>query len=223
MTSTGTIRTRSGAVIVALAPAVMAIAAVTHPFIERLPDAAAIGAAVEANTALWAAVHLLTVVGIALTMLAFLAIRAHLRDAGEERFSPWALPFVIFSSALYGFLPGLEFAPLAATLAGVDAVAVQDATTPFFLLVGATSAITFAIGVAGFVMGIAASRILSPTLTWTVCVALVVLAVSRMVPLGVVQFYVQVVAGLVALWPLAYHMWRRPEIVHTARRHPAAA
>ncbi len=157
-----------------------------------------------------------------MTMLAFLAIRAHLRDAGEERFSPWALPLVIIGSALYAFLPGLEFAPLAAARAGVDVVAVQDANTRFFVPVLAASAIFFVIGVAGFVKAIAVSRILSSTLTRTVGAALVVLAVSRMVPLGVVQFYVQAVAGLVALWPLAYHMWR-PKIVHTARRYPAAA
>jgi hypothetical protein len=32
-----------------------------------------------------------------------------------------------------------------------------------------------------------------------------------------VQFYVQGVAGIVALWPLAYEMWKHPE----AARPPA--
>ena len=40
---------------------------------------------------------------------------------------------------------------------------------------------------------------------------LVVLAVARLIPLTGVQFYVQSVALLVALWPLAYEMWRRPK------------
>jgi hypothetical protein len=34
-------------------------------------------------------VHLLTAVGSSLVALAFLAVRARLRDAGDERYSPW--------------------------------------------------------------------------------------------------------------------------------------
>ncbi|WP_051399712.1 hypothetical protein [Haloechinothrix halophila] len=219
---TSTTRTRYGAAIVALAPVVMLIAFVGHPFIAVLPDAAAIGEAVEANTTLWGAVHLLTAVGIALTALAFLAIRAYLRDTGEDRSSAWALPWVVLGSALYGFLPGLEFAPLAAARTGGDVVAVQETLASWFIPMLAASAITFAIGVVGFAKGIAVSRILSPALTRVVVTALVVLAVSRFVPLAVVQFYLQAAAGIVALWPVAYQMWR-PQVAPAVRRQPAAA
>jgi hypothetical protein len=209
---TSTTRTRYGAVGVALAPSVMLVVFVAHPFIARLPDAHAIAHAVEADTAWWGAVHLLTSVGSGLVALAFLAIRARLRDAGEERFSPWALPFVILGSALYGLLPGLEFAPMAAARTGGDAVAAQAALQPWFLSVLATSVILFAIGILGFAQGIAASQILSRPLTRLVVTGLVVLAAARFVPLGVVQFYVQGVAGIVAMWPLAWQMWRRPPL-----------
>lgn len=49
-----------------------------------------------------------------------------------------------------------------------------------------------------------AGQILSGPLTRVVVSALVVLVLARLVPLGAVQFYVQALAGLVALWPLAY-------------------
>lgn len=48
--------------------------------------------------------------------------------------------------------------------------------------------------------------------------ALVVLAASRFVPLGAVQFYVQAAAGLIGLWPLAYRMWT-PEVSDAGARY----
>lgn len=210
MTSTPPARARYGAVGVALAPSVMLFVFVAHPFIARLPDAAAVAHAVHADTTWWGIVHLLTAVGSALVALAFLAIRAFLRDAGEDRFSAWALPFVIVGSALYGLLPGLEFAPMAAARAGADAAAVQAALQPWFVAVLAASVLLFAIGVAGFALGITACRVLSRPLTRLVVTGLVVLAAARFVPLGAVQFYVQGLAGIVALWPLAARMWREP-------------
>lgn len=211
---TSTTRARYGAVGVALAPSVMLVVFVAHPFIARLPDAAAIADAIEADPTWWGAVHLLTSVGSGLVALAFLAIRARLRDADEERFSAWALPFVISGSALYGLLPGLEFAPMAAARTGGDAVAAQATLQPWFISILATSVILFAIGILGFAQGIAASRILSRPLTRLVVTGLVVLAAARFVPFGAVQFYLQGVAGIVALWPLAFQMWRQPQLAH---------
>lgn len=88
-----------------------------------------------------------------------------------------------------------------------------------------TGAATFAVGVFAFAKGIADSRILSRRLTWLVVGALVVMAVARLVPVGAVQFYVQGAAGIVALWPLAYEMWKRSEAAQPAgqpRPMPAA-
>lgn len=210
MTLTTTTRTRFGAVAVALAPAVMFVALVGHPFIARLPDAAGVANAVEQSTMWWGIVHMLTAVGVVLTVLAFLAIRVRLRDAGEDRFSVWALPFVIAGSMLYGLLPALEFAPMSAALTGGDAAAVQAELVPWFIPIMVTSAILFAVGIVGFARAVAAGQILSRRLTRVVFAALIVLGVSRMAPLGVAQFYLQALAGLVALWPLAYDMWRAP-------------
>ncbi|MPY80683.1 MAG: hypothetical protein GEV04_20010 [Actinophytocola sp.] len=201
-------RARYGAVAVATAPVVMAVAFVAHPFIARMPDADAIATAVDANRAGWIAVHLITVLGIALIALAFVAIRARLRDAGEDRYSAWALPWVLFGSFLYGFLPGLEFTPVAVARIGGDVTAAQDALTSVFIPILLVGGVSFAIGTIGFARAVIASGILGTSLSRVVAAALILLAISRIVPVGAVQFYVQAAVGLVALWPLANDIWR---------------
>jgi hypothetical protein len=220
---TSTTKARYGAVAVAIAPSVMLFVYLAHPFIARLPDADAVAHAVHADTTWWGFVHLLTALGSALVALAFLAIRAFLRDAGEERFSVWALPFVIVGSALYGLLPGLEFAPLAAALSGADARAAQAGLQPWFTFTLATSAILFAIGIVGFARAVAAGRVLSRPLTRLVVTGLVVWAATRFVPLGAVQFYLQGVAGIVALWPIAFQMWQQPKLTHVTTASAGSA
>jgi hypothetical protein len=218
-------RARFGAAIVALAPAVMLAGLFAHPYIATLPDEAAVAEAVAADTTYWGLVHLTATVASGLLVLAFLAIRSYLREAGEERWSILALPFIVIGSTLFAVLPGMEFAPLAAAKAGADAEAAQAALASWFIPIMGMGAITFAVGVFAFAKGIANSRVLSRRLTWVVVGALVVLAISRLVPVGAVQFYLQGAAGVVALWPLAYEMWKRPEAARPAgqpRPMPAA-
>ena len=196
-----------------------------HPYIATLPDEAAVAASATADTTRWGLVHLTVGVASGLLVLAFLAIRSYLRGAGEDRWSILALPFIVVGSTLFAVLPGMEFAPLAAAEAGGEVQAVQAALAPWFLPVLVTGAATFAIGVFAFAKGIADSRILSRRLTWLIVGALMVMAVARLVPVGAVQFYVQGAASIVALWPLAYEMWKRPEAARPAgqpRPMPAA-
>ena len=86
-----------------------------------------------------------------------------------------------------------------------------------------TSGVSFVLGVLGFARGIADSHILSPRLTRLTVIALTVMAAS-VVPLGAVQFYLQGAAGIAALWPLSYEMWKhpeaRPELGHDRSRRP---
>ena len=212
-----TTRARFGASIVAIAPAVLLFAFVYHPYIANLTDKAAVAAALPSNTTRWGFSHLAVGLGSGLVVLAFLAIRSYLREAGEERWSVLALPFIVMGSMLFAFPPAMEIAMLAAAEEGADLQAVLSALDSWFFPLLLTAAVTFAIGVFAFAKGIADSRILSRRLTWLVVGALVVMAVARLVPVGAVQFYVQGVAGIVALWPLAYEMWKHPE----AARPPA--
>lgn len=179
-------RSRIG--IAALTPVVLLVAFVWHPYLPgRLPNDEAIAAAVIADPTRWGLAHVAAAVASAVVVLGFLALRSWLREAGEERWSLVGLPFVILGSVLYALLPGLEFAPLAAVVAG---------------------AATFALGMVAFAAAVVRSRIIQPRLSWLVAVALVLWAVTRFVPFAAVQFYVQSGAALLALWPVAFTLGR---------------
>lgn len=83
----------------AIAPAVLLLGFLLHPFTGvGPPDDAAIAAAAVSHPRLWGASHLIIALGSGLLALAFLAIRSHLRDVGEERSSPRALSFMVMST-----------------------------------------------------------------------------------------------------------------------------
>ena len=205
-----TTRARFRAAIVAIAPAVLLAGFVYHPYISPPTDPAAIATAATSDTTRWGLAHLTIAVGYGLLVLAFLAIRSYLREAGEERWSILALPFIVMGSTLFVVLTGMEIGLLAAVETGADVQAVQSALVPWFIPILLTGALSFALGILGFAMGIVRSGILSPQLTWIVVGALVVMAVARFVLLSVAP-YVIAAAASVALWPLAYEMWKHPE------------
>jgi hypothetical protein len=96
-----------------------------HPYIAILPDEAAIAEAVATDTTWWGLVHLTTGVASGLLVLAFLAVRSYLREAGEDRWSILVLPFIVVGGTLFVVLPGMEFAPLAAAEAGGNVQAAE--------------------------------------------------------------------------------------------------
>lgn len=222
MTQTGTTREGWRAGIVAIAPAVLLAGFVYHPYIGvGPPDEAAIAAAVVSDTTRWGLSHLTVGAASGLVVLAFLAIRSYLREVGEERWSALAVPFIVIGGTLYAMLPGMELAAtLAAAETGTDVQAAQTALVPWFLPVIMSAALTFAVGIFGLARGIADSKLLSPGLTHLVVAALAVMAAARFVPLSAVQFYVQGAAGIVALWPLAYRMWKHPKERPTGSPRP---
>ncbi len=202
-------------IIVALAPAALLVALVAHPYLAgRLPNDTAVAAAVAADTTRWGLVHLAAGLASGLVILAFLAIRSYLRDAGDHRFSELGVPFVVIGSTLFAMLPGMEFAALAAAeTAGADLTdiaAAQAALQEWFVPVMALAALSFAIGIFAFIRSITTTGILSTPLTAVVVGALAVMILSRAVPVAAAQFYLQSAASIVALWPLAYQMWRGP-------------
>jgi cytochrome bd-type quinol oxidase subunit 2 len=204
-----TTRARFRAAIAAIAPAVLLAGFAYHPYVARGTDAAALAEAAASDTTRWGLSHLAIGVGYGLAALAFIGIRSYLREAGEERWSGVALPFVVLGSTLFPILTGMEFALLAAAETGGDVEAVQTELMPWFIPLVATGAVCFALGALGFAMGIARSQVLSSPLTWVVAVALVVMAAARFVPLGAAQNVIGV-AAVVALWPLAAEMWTHP-------------
>jgi hypothetical protein len=209
------------ATIIAVAPLVLLAAFAYHPHIAFLPDAEAVAHAVQADTQRWGIAHFGVALGAALMALAYIALRGHLRDAGENRWSAIALPFLVMGSVLYAFLPGMEFTVLAATHTGGDVVASQKAIEGWFVPTMMSSALLNALGIGFVLRGI--GRVLDARVRPIVLVALVVMAISRFVPIGIVQFYVQGVAGLAALWPIAWEIARRTSAEHIGHSRPMPA
>jgi hypothetical protein len=217
-------RTQWRTFILVFAPAVLLAAFATHSYLPGpLPNDAAVAEAVVDGTTRWGWVHLTTSVASGLIVLAFLAVRSYLREAGEDRLSAVGVPFVVIGSTLFATLPGMEFAPLAAAESGAavtEIEATQAALAPWFRLVLISGAVAFAIGVLAFARAIFVTTVGGPALSRVVAVALIVMALSRVVPLAAVQFYVQGVATIVALWPLAYVMRSQPA-PHTGQSRPS--
>lgn len=209
---------RLRAAILAAAPAVMLAGLFYHPHIGNPTDAdflTRLGVAVVADPLRWAIAHLAVAVASGLVVLAFLALRGRVREAGEERWSALALPFIVMGSTLYAMLPAMEFAPLATARTGADIetiAATQGALFVWFIPTLFTAALLFLVGAAGFAVAVVRSRILDPRAAWIVATALVVTAASRFAPISAIQLYLHSVAGLVAFWPVAYVVAREPQI-----------
>src|SRR5215203_4507103 len=144
-----TTRARFRAAIVAIAPAVLLVGFFYHPYISLPTDPVAIAAAAASDTMRWGLAHLAISVGYGLVVLAFLAIRSYLSEAGEERWSILALPFIVMGSTLFVVLTGMEIGLMAAAETRADVQAVQSALFPWFIPI----LFTGALGVLGFAMG----------------------------------------------------------------------
>jgi hypothetical protein len=193
---------------VGIAPVPLAAALLWHPPIPgRLPDDVAIAEHVAHDPTRWGLAHLAAAAASALLILGFVAVRAHLRDAGDAWISAVGLGLVVIGSTAYAILPGMEFSVLAALEIGADPVLAQVAIRSWFMAVLLTGGALFALGVLGYAAAIRRVGAFSRRTGWVVVAALVVLAVSRLVPVGAVQFYVQAAAALVGLWSMAWAMW----------------
>jgi hypothetical protein len=208
MILTQTTRARFRAAIVVIGPAVLLAGHFYHPYIDPPTDPAALAAAAASDTTRWGIAHVVIGLGFALVVLAFLAVRSFLREAGEERWSGLGLPFIVVGGVLFAMLPGMEFATLAAARTGADVQAAQTALFPWFVPILLTAALTFGLGAISFAVGILRSGVLDPAQTRLVVGALVVMSVARVVPLAPAGHVVSL-ASVVALWPLAYEMWER--------------
>ena len=212
---------RARATILAVAPLILLAAFVYHPHIVFLPSPEAAAHAAQMDPQRWAIAHLGVGLGAVLMSLAYVALRGYLRDMGENRWSALALPFLVFGSALYVFLPGLEFTTLAAVVTGGNVVAAQESIDVWFVPVLLLSALSNAVGIGFLVRGV--NRVLDIKAKPIVLTALVVMAISRCVPIGPVHFYVQGLAGVAALWPIAWEISRRTTARPVAHSRPMPA
>lgn len=203
---------KTGAAATAVAPVVLAGALLWHPPIPgRLPDSAAVAEHIAEHPVVWGLSHIALAVASAFLIVAFAAIHSYLRDAGDRWLSSAGFGFIVLGSLGYALLPGMEFGPLAAHEAGADAEAVQDALMMWFKPVLLLSGVAFVLGIAGFAAAIKRTGALGRMEGTIAAIALIVFAASRIIPIGVAQFYVQPLAAAVALWLIATAMWAATE------------
>lgn len=208
---------RPQAAIVAIAPLFLLGALAYHPFIANLTDKASVAATATADTNRWALAHIAVGLGAGLLLAALLIMCSFLRDARELRRSSAAIPFLAVGTTLFAFLPAMETAMVAASLAGADALAVQSEIDVWFVPILIGSSLAFAVGLMYLAVGVVESRVFDRKLTALVAGALVVGAAARFVPMGA-ALYLAGVAGVVALLPVAARIWSAASVPGPAKR-----
>jgi hypothetical protein len=200
---------RGAAIITASAPALLLATFLWHPPIPgRLPDAPAVAEAAASGLTRWGMVHLATVVTSALVAVAFVAVHELLRAHGGNP-SLVGVGAIVMGSVLYAVLPSLEMAQLAAHETGADMAATQEALTGWFRLALLSSGLAFLVGAIAVAVAVNRAALFGGGRDALVATALVLFAMSRLVPVGAVQFYVQAAMAVLALLPLAVQMWIR--------------
>ena len=92
-------RSVTRATVVAIAPALLFAAMIWHPYLPgRLPDHAAVAEAVADDTTRWGLVHLASALASVVLILAFIAIRGFLREAGDKAWSAIGLGLIVIGS-----------------------------------------------------------------------------------------------------------------------------
>ena len=76
---------RLRAAVVAVAPAVLLIGFLYHPYVNDFTDQAAFADEVAGDPTRWAWSSIIAAVGLALTVLLVFSLRSYLRAAGEQR------------------------------------------------------------------------------------------------------------------------------------------
>lgn len=213
--------TRGRAAIVVIGPLLLLGAMLWHPPLPgRLPDSGAVADAAAADLTRWGLSHLAAAVASGMIAVAFIAIRGHLRERGDRSLSAVGLGFVVVGSTMYAVLPGMEFAALAAHETGGDMAATLDALQGWFLPVLLGGSLLFAAGTVLFAVAVVRTGAMGRTEALVIAGALVIFGLSRLVPVGVVQFYVQPAAALLALLPVAAEIAARSRPAAAARAQP---
>ena len=192
------------ALVVAAGPVLLTAALLWHPPLPgRLPDSAGVAAAAAADITRWGLSHLALALASGAVAIAFAAVRSYLRERGDGPTSAVGLGLVLIGSVMLAVLPGMEFAVVAAHGTGADLAATLTALESWFVPILVAGAVPFALGTVLFAVAVARTTPFARIPTIVVAGALVVFGLSRVVPVGVVQFHVQSAAALLALLPLA--------------------
>jgi hypothetical protein len=216
-----TFRGRAEAGAVLFGPLFLMVAIIYHPYIADLTNPSEVAGAMTQGTARWGLVHIAVGAGFGFLLLSFLGVRSYLRDAGEQRWSALAVPFLVIGTIFSAFLPAMETGIVAAVGTGADPVALQNNLSTWFVPILFSSAVLSGIGVVLLAAGIVSSGAFDAQRARIIAGVLVLLAASRFVPQGR-ALYAGALAGVVALTPIAVQMWRGAHAVGPGRQAVAA-
>lgn len=204
------LRGRFRAATVVFGPLFLLVALFYHPYIADLTDESQVAAAMSANigdTVRWGLSHVAVGAGFGLLLLAFLGASSFLREAGEQRWSAIAVPFLVMGTIFSTFLPAMETAMIAAYETGADPVALQANLSTWFIPMLVAGAVLFGAGVLLFAAGVVRSGVFEVQQARIIAGVLAVAAITRLIPQGR-ALYAGGVAALVALAPIGLRMWR---------------
>ena len=194
------------AVVVGLAPLVLAAGFLLQPYVADLMDNTELAGVVEAETTRWAWSQLLVALGLVLIILGVFAIRMHLRNAGEDKWSFLATPLATIGAGLLVALTGMR------GLGGYAVVEAGGPTEAFFeaandwIWLFFTALVIFSLGLLALAAAVRVSGVLSNMSTLVVVVALVIGVIASFIP-SAWGTYVVSVAAVIGFWLLAGSIW----------------
>ena len=200
------LKQRVRAIVVGLAPLVLAAGFLIQPYVADLMDNTELSGVVEEGTTRWAWSQLLVALGLVLIILAVFAIRMHLRNAGEDRWSFLATPLVTIGAGVLVALTGMR------GLGGYAVVEAGGPTEGFFeasndwVWLFFTALVIFSVGLLALAAAVRVSGVLSNMSTLVVVVALVIGVIASFIP-SAWATYVVSVAAVIGFWLLAGSIW----------------
>ena len=199
------------AVAVFVFPVIGLVGLLYQPYVNDLTDPAAVGAAVAAGPTRWLWSQTLQAAALVAAILAVVAIRIYLRDAGEDRWSFPAVPFVTIGAAVFIFLLGAGAVGgwVIVELGGSAGEVGQffDEAGRFALPAFVIGGIAFSLGLLSLAAAVRRSGTLGDAAAWLVVIAVIVLVVAGFIPAGWADLVVGV-AAVIAAWLIAYQMWQ---------------
>ena len=164
------------------APLVLLTGIASHPYLVDEFDVPAMAAEVSVDPGRWAWVHVVLIVAFALISLAVVVVRGMLRDAGEDRWSFFAVPLLVGGSVIFASIWGLEITVAAVANVGGDVEAVFTESDRWFGPLGIVGFGMSFIGWGILAFAVRRSGILGQRLTWLVLVATVVMLAGFLWP-----------------------------------------
>ncbi len=196
------------------APLVVFLGFVTLPYVtDSTPEGFASAALAEPLR--WGWGNLIVTVGLLLLTLAAFSIRTYLRDAGEDRWSPFAIPMILFGHGLIAFVLGADMLARIGLADGGLALETALADTAWLAAIETVGGLLMPLGWLALAIGVATAKVMTRAEVGVVFFGWLVALVGMMTVFGWSGFVFSI--GLfVMLAPIGRDLWVDAEFVeHT--------